>query len=89
MELVPKSHPLCLSAILDELEELFYWCTDNDNTLVVNIPPDQTGRIREHEANTIIGLNKRLGIKKREAFTAQRKVYFTEQQRNCLFHLWQ
>lgn len=49
---------------LDELEELFYWCTDNDNTLVVNIPPDQTGRIREHEANTIIGLNKRLGIKK-------------------------
>ena len=49
---------------IDELEELFYWCTDNDNTLVVNIPPDQTGRIREHEANTIIGLNKRLGIKK-------------------------
>lgn len=73
---------------LDELEELFYWCTDNDNTLVVNIPPDQTGRIREHEANTIIGLNKRLGIKK-EAFAAQRKVHFTEQQRNCLFHLWQ
>ena len=75
---LPFEHTLCLSKAwnwfqkssimpvrdLDELEELFYWCTDNDNTLVVNIPPDQTGRIREHEANTIIGLNKRLGIKK-------------------------
>lgn len=49
---------------LDELEELFYWCTDNNNTLVVNVPPDQTGQIREHEANTIITLGKRLGIKK-------------------------
>ena len=47
---------------LDELEELFYWCTDNDNTLVVNVPPDQTGRIREHEANAVIALGKRLGI---------------------------
>ena len=36
---------------LDELEELFYWCTDNGNTLVVNVPPDKTGRIREHEAD--------------------------------------
>lgn len=52
---------------LDELQELFYWCTDNHNTLVVNVPPDQTGRIREHEANTIIELGKRLGIKKDES----------------------
>ena len=47
---------------LDELEELFYWCTDNGNTLVMNIPPDQTGRIREHEANTIIALGNRLKL---------------------------
>lgn len=50
---------------LDELEELFYWCTDNGNTLVVNVPPAPTGLIREHEANTVIELNRRLGgIKK-------------------------
>lgn len=49
---------------LDELEELFYWCTDNDNTLVMNVPPDKTGRIREHEANAVISLGKRLNIKK-------------------------
>lgn len=38
----------------DELEELFYWCTDGGNTLVMNIAPDQTGRIRENEANAVI-----------------------------------
>lgn len=48
----------------DELEELFYWTTDNDNCLVMNVPPDQTGRIREYEANAIIDLGKRIGIKK-------------------------
>lgn len=75
---MPFEHTICLSnrwnwfqkkelipvRDLDELEELFYWCTDNNNTLVVNVPPDQTGQIREHEANTIITLGKRLGIKK-------------------------
>lgn len=73
---VPFEHTICISKYwswfgkkdpqpcrdLDELEELFYWCTDNQNTLVMNIPPDQTGRIREHEANTIISLGKRLGL---------------------------
>lgn len=72
---MPFEHTICLSKAwnwfqkdryvpvrdLDELEELFYWCTDNNNTLVVNIPPDMTGRIRENEANAIIALNKRLG----------------------------
>lgn len=75
---MPFEHTICLSKRwnwfqkkalipvreLDELEELFYWCTDNDNTLVINVPPDQTGRIREHEANAVIALGKRLGIEK-------------------------
>lgn len=75
---MPFEHTICLSnrwnwfqkkeliptRDLDELEELFYWCTDNYNTLVVNIPPDQTGQIREHEVNTIITLGKWLVIKK-------------------------
>lgn len=73
---LPFEHTLCLSKRwnwfqksvqlptrdLDELEELFYWCTDNDNSLVINVPPDQTGRIREYEANAVIDLGKRLGL---------------------------
>lgn len=49
---------------LDELEELFYWCTDKDNTLVINVPPDKTGRIRENEADAVISLGRRLKIQK-------------------------
>ncbi len=79
---MPFEHTICISKAwswfakqqaqptrdLDELEELFYWCTDNGNTLVMNLPPDQTGRIREHEANVAIELNYRLGgLKKGEA----------------------
>lgn len=74
---LPYEHTICLSKRwnwfqknelipvrdLDELEELFYWCTDNDNTLVVNVPPDQTGQIREHEANAVISLAKRINLK--------------------------
>ena len=73
---VPFEHTLCISKRwswfakkqmepardLDELEELFYRCTAGGNTLVVNLPPDQTGRIREHEANTVIALRQRLGL---------------------------
>lgn len=69
---LPFEHTVCISKewnwfqkntpktvrSLDELEELFYWCTSGNNTLVVNVPPDQTGRIRENEANHIIALNK-------------------------------
>lgn len=75
---LPYEHTICLSnrwnwfqkstelpiRSIDELEELFYWSTDNDNCLVVNVPPDQTGRIREYEANAVIELGKRLGLKK-------------------------
>ena len=73
---MPFEHTLCIShrwnwfqksvqlptRELDELEELFYWCTANDNSLVMNIPPDQTGRIREYEALAAITLGKRLGL---------------------------
>ena len=72
---LPFEHTICLSKAwnwfqksgnvpvrdLDELEELFYWCTDNGNTLVMNVPPDRTGRIRENEANAVIELNHRVG----------------------------
>lgn len=74
---MPFEHTICLSKAwtwfqksancpvrdLDELEELFYWCTDNGNTLVMNVPPDNTGRIREHEAEQVIALGKRLNIR--------------------------
>ena len=56
-----KSRPLP-TRDLDELEELFYWSTGNDNCMVMNVPPDQTGRIREYVANTAIALGKRLNL---------------------------
>lgn len=75
---LPFEHTICISKRwnwfekhkylpvreLDELQELFYWCTDNDNTLVVDVPPDYRGLIRDHEANAVIALAQRLGIKK-------------------------
>lgn len=75
---LPFEHTICLSSrwnwfqksqelpvrSTDEMEELFYWSTYNDNCLVVNVPPDQTGRVREYEANAVIELGKRLGIQK-------------------------
>lgn len=48
---------------VDELEELFYWCTSNQNILIVNIPPDEHGLIREHERLRILELADRLGIR--------------------------
>lgn len=74
---LPFEHTICLSKRWtwfqksfpgevrseDELDELFYWCTANDNALVVNIPPDRRGLIRENEANAVISLAHRLGIK--------------------------
>ena len=48
---------------LDELEELFYLGTSNNNILIVNIPPDETGQLRKHEVNQILSLADRLGIR--------------------------
>jgi alpha-L-fucosidase len=48
---------------LDELEELFYLGTSNNNILIVNIPPDQTGQIRQNEIDQIFALADRLGIR--------------------------
>lgn len=73
---LPFEHTVCISKYwtwfqkpqpqpsrdLDELEELFYWTTRNGNTLVINVPPGQNGRILPHEANTVIQLGKRLGL---------------------------
>ena len=74
---LPYEHTICISEYwnwfqkkdirpvrkLDELEELFYWCTANDNLLVINVPPDTSGRIRPHERQRILQLADRLGIR--------------------------
>jgi len=48
---------------LDELEELFYLGTSNNNVLIVNIPPDQSGQLRPHEVTQVLALADRLGIR--------------------------
>ena len=48
---------------LDELEALFYWGTANNNIMIMNVPPDQTGKIRTHEKHRIMELADRLGIR--------------------------
>lgn len=74
---LPFEHTICLSdrwnwfqkkkilaaRPVDELEELFYWGTANNNIMILNVPPDQTGIIRTHEKNRILELADRLGIR--------------------------
>ncbi len=74
---LPFEHTICLSdrwnwfqkkkvlaaRPLDELEELFYWGTANNNIMIINIPPDPTGKIRTNEKNRILELADRLGIR--------------------------
>jgi alpha-L-fucosidase len=74
---LPFEHTICLSdrwnwfqkkkilaaRPLDELEELVYWGTANNNIMIINVPPDPTGRIRTNEKNRIFELADRLGIR--------------------------
>ena len=74
---LPFEHTICLSdrwnwfqkrdvipaRSPDELEELYYWCTANNNVLLVNLPPDQTGRIRVNEREAILQTADLLGIR--------------------------
>ena len=46
----------------DELEEMYYWCTAG-SALLVNLPPDQTGRLRENERQAILATADLLGIR--------------------------
>lgn len=74
---LPFEHTICLSdrwnwfqkrgtvpvRSVDELEQLFYWCTANDNVLLLNYPPDETGRHRPNERERLFELAERLGIR--------------------------
>ena len=74
---LPFEHTICLSdrwnwfqkkqiipaRPTDELEQLFYWTTRNDNALLINVPPDQNGLIRENEKQAIFELADRLDIR--------------------------
>lgn len=75
---LPFEHTICLSKqwnwfqkerpmetrSIDELEELFYRMMANSNTLVINVPPDERGLIRQNEINTLMELRDRIGINK-------------------------
>lgn len=74
---LPFEHTICLSdrwnwfqkkkvlaaRPLDELIELFYWGTANNNIMIINVPPDLTGKIRTNEKNRIFELADKLGIR--------------------------
>jgi alpha-L-fucosidase len=74
---LPFEHTICLSdrwnwfqkkdiipaRPVDELEQIYYWCTANDNVLLLNYPPDQTGVHRENERQRLFELADRLGIR--------------------------
>lgn len=75
---LPFEHTICVSRAwnwfqkeramevrsLDELEELFYWSTENGNSLVINVGPDRRGLIRANEEDVLVALKDRLGLKK-------------------------
>ena len=77
---LPFEHTICLSKSwawfqkskpmpvrdLDELGELFYWTTSNGNSLVMDVAPGLEGTIRPHEADQVIALAHRLGIRQGE-----------------------
>lgn len=74
---LPFEHTVCISDLAnwfqkkavrpartpDELEALFYWCTANDNVMLLNIPPDQTGRLRPNEVEAALAAADLLGIR--------------------------
>lgn len=74
---LPFEHTVCISDLAnwfqkkavrpartpDELEALFYWCTANDNVLLLNIPPDQTGQLRANEVKAALETADLLGIR--------------------------
>ena len=47
---------------VSELTELYYLATAQNNILVLNAPPDRSGRIRETERNTLFQLRDKLGL---------------------------
>lgn len=73
---LPFEHTICLSKQwnwfqkervmeardIDELEELFYRTMANNNTLVINVPPDRRGLFRPNEINALMELRDRIGI---------------------------
>jgi alpha-L-fucosidase len=47
---------------VSQLAEYYYAATAQNNILVLNAPPDRSGRIRETERNTLIQLRDKLGL---------------------------
>lgn len=56
---------------LDDLEEIFYVATSNDNCLLLNIPPATDGTQNPQAIKNVIALAKRLGIENGKDFPKQ------------------
>lgn len=59
---------------LDELEEIFYTSTSNDNCLLLNIPPDINGEQNPLAIKRIFELAEVLGIKNGAAFPKENRI---------------
>lgn len=62
---------------VDELEEIFYVATANDNCLLLNIPPATDGNQNPHAVSNIIALAKRLGIENGGEFPTSENIPVT------------
>lgn len=74
---LPFEHTICISDMAnwfqksevrparnpDELEALYDWCSANDNVMLLNIPPDRSGRLRENEIKAALDTADLLGIR--------------------------
>ena len=58
---------------LEDLEEIFYASTRNNNCLLLNIPPDKNGVIQPEYADQLYHLAKRLSIENGKAFPREMK----------------
>ena len=100
MYYLPFEHTLCLSdrtnwfqkagiipdRQVDELEALFYWCTANNNVMILDVPPDNKGKIRLNDQERIFELADRLGIKGGHAKLPSGPVNLTFKKKLLLLH---
>ena len=47
---------------VEELEELYYLATAQDNILILNCPPNREGKLRQKDIDILMSLKEKLGL---------------------------